>query len=141
MLQLILQYILLTVTTLQQAVGGIIVGIVQGVSEWLPISSKTQVLLASSYLFNLSYSEAYTFGLFMEIGTVFAAIIYFRKEVWSLIRVLLLKGTEYEKKLFTYVFVCTIITGIIGAPLYLLADSITSIPLGLPMMIIGMVLI
>jgi undecaprenyl-diphosphatase len=119
----------------------VIIGLVQAISEWLPISSKTQVLLASAYLFHLTYSEAYAFGLFMEIGTTFAAVIYFRKEIVSLIRVLILKGTENEKRLFTYVLTATIMTGIIGAPLYIFADSLTSVPLGIPMIIIGLVLI
>ena len=124
-----------------QLLYSIIVGFVQAISEWLPISSKTQILLASAYLFHLTYSQAYTFGLFMEIGTTFAAIVYFRKELLSLVRVLTLRGTVAEKGLFTYVLTATIMTGIIGAPLYLFADSLTGVPLGLPMLIIGLVLI
>ena len=68
---------------------GIILGIVQGISEWLPISSKTQIIIASTYLIHLTFNQAYTFGLFMEIGTIFAAIIYFRKELYSLIKALI----------------------------------------------------
>ncbi len=127
--------------TLWHFIVSVILGLVQGISEWLPVSSKTQVLLASSYLLHLTYSQAYTFGLFMEIGTVFAATVYFRKEIWSLIRVILLRGTEHEKKLFVYVLLATVMTGIIGAPLYLFADSLKAIPLYLPMIIIGIVLI
>ena len=124
-----------------QLLYSIIVGFVQAISEWLPISSKTQILLASAYLFHLTYSQAYTFGLFMEIGTTFAAIVYFRKELLSLVRVLTLRGTVAEKGLFAYVLTATIMTGIIGAPLYLFADSLTGVPLGLPMLVIGLVLI
>ena len=124
-----------------QLVYSVIIGVVQAVSEWLPISSKTQILLASAYLFHMTYSEAYAFGLFMEIGTTFAAIVYFRKELLSLLRVLALKGSAHEKSLFTYVFIATLMTGIIGAPLYLAASSFKNIPLGAPMMIIGLVLI
>lgn len=127
--------------TLLQAVYSVIIGIVQGISEWLPISSKTQVLVASTYLLNLNYQEAYTFGLFMEVGTIIAAAIYFRKELASLIRVLVLRGTHDEKMLFKYVLITTVITGVIGAPLYLVADSITGISVGIPMLIIGMILI
>ncbi len=127
--------------TLTQLVYSIIIGIVQGIAEWLPISSKTQVLVASQTLLNLTYSQAYTFGLFMEIGTVIAAIIYFRKELWELISVLLGSKDQMRRKLFVYVLVATIITGIIGTPLYLIADSITGISVGIPMLIIGIVLI
>ncbi|MDE1870631.1 MAG: undecaprenyl-diphosphate phosphatase [Candidatus Micrarchaeota archaeon] len=127
--------------TLIHLLYSVIIGVVQGISEWLPISSKTQVLVASNYLLNLNFQQAYTFGLFMEIGTILAAIIYFRKDIATLARVLLGSKSEEGRRLFKYVLVSTIATGIIGAPLYLVADSITGISLGIPMMIIGLVLI
>lgn len=120
---------------------GIVLGIVQGISEWLPISSKTQVLLASTYLMHISFQQAYTFGLFMEIGTVIAAIIYFRNEVLSLLRVLIGRGSAAEKRLFIYVLVATVVTGLIGTPLYLIADKITGVSVGIPMIILGLILI
>jgi undecaprenyl-diphosphatase len=126
---------------LSNIITGAILGLVQGISEWLPVSSKTQVLVASTYLLHLTFQQAYTFGLFMEIGTIIAAILYFRKEVFSLIKVILLRGTEAEKKLFIYVLIATVVTALIAVPLYLFADSLTGIPLGIPMLIIGLVLI
>ncbi len=127
--------------TLTQILYSIIIGAVQGISEWLPISSKTQVLVTATYLLNLTYSQAYTFGLFMEIGSSLAAIIYFRRELWSLIQVLLGSKDTTKRKLFMYVLIATICTGIIGAPLYLFADSLTGIPVWLPMMVIGIILL
>jgi undecaprenyl-diphosphatase len=120
---------------------GLILGIVQGVSEWLPVSSKTQIIIASTYLLHITFQQAYTFGLFMELGAIIAAVIYFRRELVSLIKVLFGRGTGIERKLFVYVVVATIITGIIGVPLYLIADSVTGISLGIPMMIVGLILI
>ncbi|MGI0100715.1 MAG: undecaprenyl-diphosphate phosphatase [Candidatus Micrarchaeaceae archaeon] len=119
----------------------IILGIVQGISEWLPISSKTQILIASTYLLNLNFQQAYTFGLFMEIGTTFAAIIYFRKDLAKLVKVLFGSKDKEDRKLFVYVVVTIVATGIIGAPLYIIADSIKGITVGIPMLIIGFVLI
>lgn len=124
-----------------QIIYSILVGIVQGISEWLPISSKTQVLIASHYLLNLTVSEAYSFGLFMEIGTTFAAVIYFRKEILILVKVLRLQGTDLENDLFKFVFIATLVTGIVAVPLYLIADSIPNIAIGIPMILIGLVLI
>ena len=120
---------------------GAILGIVQGISEWLPISSKTQVGVASIALLHLTFSQAYTLGLFFEIGTVLAAVIYFRRELVSLVKVLALRGSHEEKKLFIYVLVATLITGAMGVPLYLLADSIKGIAIGIPMLLVGMILI
>lgn len=129
-------------TTLYQLIVAVILGLVQGISEWLPISSKTQVLIVSHYLLGLSASEAYSFGLFMEIGTVLAAVIYFRNEIFSLLKVLVGSRKPQERKLFAYVLVTTIVTGIIGAPIYLLADKIAfGGSLGILMVILGIVLI
>lgn len=126
---------------LYQIIASIIIGLVQGISEWLPISSKTQVLVASTYLLHLTFQQAYAFGLFMEVGTLAAAIIYFRRELASLVKVLLGSKVELDRKLLIYVVITTIITAIIAVPIYLVADSITGITLGIPMLLIGLVLI
>ena len=127
-------------STILQLLYAVIIGIIQGVSEWLPISSKTQIIISSSYLLNLLYQQAYTFGLFMEIGTIVAAVVYFRKELIEMAQVLLGSKNEEYRKLLVYVVVVTVITGLIGAPLYLIADSIKGIAIGIPMLIIGIVL-
>jgi len=46
-----------------------------------------------------------------------------------------------KRKLFFYILIVTVITAAIAAPLYLIADSITGIAVGIPMLIIGLVLI
>ena len=128
-------------STILQLLYSVILGIIQGVSEWLPISSKTQIIVSSTYLLKLSFQEAYTFGLFMEIGTIIAAVVYFRKELIEMAQVLLGSKNEAYRKLLVYVVVVTVITGIIGAPLYLVADSVKGIAVGIPMLIVGLVLI
>lgn len=113
----------------------LILGIVQGVSEWLPISSKTQVLFASTLLFSLPISAAYAFGLFMEIGSLGSAITYFRHDIWSLF---------HDRRLLYYLAIVTVVTGVVGVPLYYLTDKVLqSSPynIGLPMTILGLVLI
>jgi undecaprenyl-diphosphatase len=127
--------------TVIQLLYSIIIGIIQGVSEWLPISSKTQILVSSQYLFGLTYPQAYTLGLFMEIGTLAAAIIYFRKDLLKLVQVLAGSKDQMKRKLFIYLLIVTAITAVIAAPLYLIADSIKGIAVGVPMLIIGLVLI
>jgi undecaprenyl-diphosphatase len=124
----------------------VIIGLIQGVSEWLPISSKTQVIVSSSYLLGLSFQQAYTFGLFMEIGTVIAAVIYFRRDLVGVVRVLFGSKDSDFRKLLIYVVIVTVITGVVGAPLYLVADSIgtgvnSARIVGVPMLVLGFVLL
>jgi undecaprenyl-diphosphatase len=113
----------------------VLLGLVQGVSEWLPISSKAQVLLASTFLFSLPLAAAYAFGLFMEIGSLGSAIAYFRRDIWSLFN---------NRKLLAYLLVVTTVTAIVGVPLYYVTDKVlTSNPynVGIPMILLGLVLI
>lgn len=114
----------------------IIVGVVQGISEWLPISSKTQVLLVSNILFAFPLSVAYAFGLFMEIGTVGSALIYFRKDVVTIFK-------KTNRKLLFYLIIVTAVTAIIALPIYLVTELALqgAYNLGIPMIILGVVLL
>src|SRR2546427_10857234 len=89
----------------------ILLGLVQGVSEWLPISSKTQVLFASSFLFSLPLAAAYAFGLFMEIGSLRSAITYFRRDIRSPFK---------DRKLLVYLIAVTTFTARVGSAPYFL---------------------
>src|SRR5579872_5819017 len=112
-----------------------LLGIVQGISEWLPISSKTQVLFASYVLFGLPIAAGYAFGLFLEIGSLGSAIIYFRKDIISL---------YHDRVLLRYLLVVTLFTGIVGAPLFYITDTYlqsTSPFIGVPMIVLGLALI
>jgi undecaprenyl-diphosphatase len=113
----------------------ILLGLVQGISEWLPISSKTQVLFASYVLFGLPIAAGYAFGLFLEIGSLGSAIIYFRKDILSLF---------HDRVLLRYLLVVTLFTAIVGAPLFYITDTYlqnTSPFIGIPMILLGLALI
>jgi len=113
----------------------VLLGLVQGISEWLPISSKTQILFASTLLFSLPLAVAYAFGLFMEIGSVASAVVYFRREIRSLFN---------DRRLLAYHLIVTLVTGLVGAPLYYLTDKILSSSpynVGIPMVLLGLVMI
>ncbi len=125
-----------------QIINGIILGIVQGISEWLPISSKTQVMLATTLLYHLPLGQAYAIGLFLEAGTVLAAIIYFRREIYGLLKALVGKGTSEYNKLLRYMVIVTVITGIIGVVIYKFVETnVTGYALGIPMVVLGILLI
>jgi undecaprenyl-diphosphatase len=64
----------------------LILGVVQGVSEWLPISSKTQIMFVSQYLLGAPPEFAYSLGLFLEAASVLAALIYFRQIYLKILR-------------------------------------------------------
>ena len=112
----------------------IILGVVQGVAEWLPISSKTQVLIVSQYLFAFPTAVAFALGLFMEVGSLGSASVYFRREIFSLLK---------DRKLLAYLFVVTVVTGVVGVPLFVLSERLLqrSYNIGIPMIVLGAFLI
>ena len=121
---------------------GIFLGIVQGVSEWLPVSSKTQVIIASTFLFNLGIKEAYALGLFLEAGTFIAALSYFRKEAWNVLKSAVGRGDQEGRLLLKYLVVVTALTAVVGVTIYVTALSSISGPVvGVPMIVLGCILI
>ena len=121
---------------------GVVLGIVQGVSEWLPISSKTQVIIASNFLFGLSFTQGYALGLFLEAGTFVAALYYFRGEVWKVLKALVGRGDEEGKMLLKFLLVVTIVTALLGVAIYkTVSESYSGPVLGIPMIALGCVLI
>jgi len=121
---------------------GILLGLVQGISEWLPISSKTQVIIVSNYLYHFTFQEAYAFGLFLEAGTFVAALVYFRSEVLKVLKALVGAGDEEGWMLLRYLIVVTLITAALGVLIYkVVSMTVTGSVLGVPMMVLGLILI
>ncbi|MEM8616119.1 MAG: undecaprenyl-diphosphate phosphatase, partial [Pseudomonadota bacterium] len=58
----------------------IIIAVIQGVTEWLPISSSGHVLLAADY-FGLKGRDEFLINAMAHIGTLFAVLLYFWRDV------------------------------------------------------------
>ncbi|MFH1544573.1 MAG: undecaprenyl-diphosphate phosphatase [archaeon] len=95
----------------------IILGLIQGITEWLPISSQGQVTIAALALFNIPMGKALSYSIFLHIGTLIAAVIYFRKELKELIEL-------KEKKLRNFLGIAVIASAITAIPSYLLLTNI-----------------
>ncbi|MEK7612343.1 MAG: undecaprenyl-diphosphate phosphatase [Patescibacteria group bacterium] len=61
----------------------ITLGIIQGVTEWIPISSEGLVIFAKLRFFpgGESIDELVSLSLFLHLGTFFAALVYFWSDV------------------------------------------------------------
>ncbi len=99
----------------------VILGIIQGITEWLPISSKSQVAILGTW-FGLAPAEAFGIAIFLHLGTVLAAIVYFRKEIIEILK-------QKNNALARFILIALIGTAITGLPAYwltrnaLLADA------------------
>lgn len=87
----------------------VILGIIQGIFEWLPISSQGVVAIFSQLL--IKEVHPLEVALFLHLGTFFAVLVYFRKE-W--VAVFTFKNTN----LLRFLIISAIISGIVGFALY-----------------------
>jgi undecaprenyl-diphosphatase len=59
----------------------IIIGFLQGVIEWLPVSSQGSLVFYISNFLEISPEISLDYSIFLHIGTLLSAMIYFRKEL------------------------------------------------------------
>jgi undecaprenyl-diphosphatase len=68
----------------------IILGLVQGITEFLPVSSTGHLVLVREWL-SLSNANALAFDAVLHFATTGAVILYFRKDLWVLLQAALRK--------------------------------------------------
>ena len=95
----------------------IILGIIQGMTEFIPVSSSGHLVLANHFL-NFELQDI-TFEIMLHIGTLFAVLIYFRKDISELMLSLYHFRDESSnhvnnRKVLLYLLAATIVTGALG---------------------------
>ena len=63
-----------------------ILGIIQGITEWIPVSSQGIVALASTWIDDAEPSDAIAIALWLHVGTALSATIALRRDITSMIR-------------------------------------------------------
>ena len=112
-------------------IDGILLGILQGVAEFLPISSSGHLEVAQ-HLLNLE-EVPLLFDIFLHLATLVAVCLYFRKQIWELLKCfgrwiarkerpaatindndLLCGNDKVGRRTIIAVIISTLITGVIG---------------------------
>lgn len=112
----------------------LILGIVQGLTEWLPVSSSGHLVIAQEML-GLATEENLLFDLVVHLGTVLAVCVYFRKELAGIVKALVTprsrRGEREEalRKLGLLALLATVPVAVIGVLLTDYIDEIFSITL------------
>ena len=133
----------------------IVMGIVQGLSEFLPISSSGHLVFSSSFykifkgiqIVEESNQEIF-FDIMLHLGTLIAVLFFFRKEILEIIKALYfgLKEKKYDNpdfKMGVYIVLGTLITVAIAYPLNEFAGDLVFKPhvVGILLVITGVLLL
>lgn len=119
----------------------IIMGIVQGLSEFLPISSSAHLVFTSNFykyfkgieIVQSSNQEVFL-DIMLHLGTLIAVLIFFRKEILAIITAFIngIKNKDFSNKDFkcgVYIILGTIITVAIAFPISDFAEKLVYTPI------------
>ena len=104
---------------------GIVLGVLQGIAEFLPISSSGHLIVAQN-LFGLE-EVPLLFDVFLHVATLLAVVLYFRKKIWELIcsfaRIFVpiknpsadqIEKKSEDTKYIVAIILATFVTGVLG---------------------------
>jgi len=106
----------------------ILLGIVQGLTEWLPVSSSGHLVIFQQ-LFNIKVDLFY--DIWLHVGTLIVLLLFFYKDIINI-----------SKKWIFYIIIGSIITGLIGFVFYDILKSFFSnlLVVGLGLIFTGIIL-
>lgn len=129
----------------------IILGSLQGILEWLPVSSEGIITLVSLTFFEKNFQESLYFAIWLHMGTLAAALFYFKREIKYLFKAFFKMAKERRfkpeskiERLLVFIVISTLVTGAIGTPLLVgasdleLPASYLSAGIGLLLIITGL---
>jgi undecaprenyl-diphosphatase len=103
----------------------IILGIIQGLTEFIPVSSTAHLLISQSILNIPADNAMFSFLVIVQLGTLVSLFAFYWKDLLSIIKATLNFGTPTpERDLGIYIVLATIPALIAG---YLLKDAIEAL--------------
>ncbi len=100
----------------------LLLGLLQGVAEWLPVSSEGMVAVIYSLAYGRSLGEGVEYALWLHAGTIPAALVALRAEVSAVVRNVMTSPASLSPAT-AFLLLTTAVSGIIGLPLLLLITT------------------
>jgi undecaprenyl-diphosphatase len=103
---------------------GIILGIIQGLTEFLPVSSSGHLVIAQGFLPGFQ-QQGVLFDVMLHIGTLLAVVFFLRQEIFDIVKALMPRpkavaahenhdDISVRRRIALYIIIGTIVTGTIG---------------------------
>ena len=120
-------------------------GIVQGIVEWLPVSSQGNLSLFLTAI-GTEPDAALQLALFLQFGTTLSSAAYYRADIIESLRTIPTwqprSAFEKENALPSFIVIASLVTGVIGLPVYIVAiDVVSELSGGVFIAVIGILLI
>lgn len=113
----------------------LILGIVQGLTEFIPVSSTAHLFIVSKLLGLPSDERTFAFNVIIQLGTVASLLLFFWHDYWE-IAMAFLKGIrtrkyfdDFQARLGWLVIIATIPAGIVGLVLKPFVENMSTDPL------------
>jgi len=97
----------------------IVLGVIQGVTEWIPLSSKTAILIYAMWVMGFDFPTAYLLALLMQGSTALAGLIYLKEDYAASANVIFGRGTKAGASKVMFLLVSLVATAAIGIPIVL----------------------
>ena len=118
----------------------VVLGLLQGIFEWLPVSSQAITVAVHSLVFDGEIAEGFGYSLWLHIGTVPSVLVVFRKETAQIVGELLAQPIR-PSPLARFLLVSTVISGLVGLPLLLFLSDLSEDAGPAAMVIVGAALL
>lgn len=113
----------------------LLLGIVQGLTEFIPVSSTAHLLIGQTILGIPAGDKIFSFNVIIQLGTVVAMLFFFWKDLWGIVRAFflgILNQTPFEthsSRIGWLVIVATIPALIVGFLLKDVMETLFSNPI------------
>ena len=91
----------------------ILLGLIQGVTEFLPISSTGHLIILRDFL-GINTEHGLAFDSVLQLATALSVLVYFRKDICNLVAGVFDKTRTEERKMIKFLVVATIPAVILG---------------------------
>ena len=89
-----------------------LLGLIQGLTEFLPVSSSGHLVLTGEIL--KVNDPSVSFEVMVHLGTLLSVLVYFRKRILTLVRAIWDKDLADERRIIWYLIIGTVPAGVAG---------------------------
>ena len=97
----------------------LLLGLLQGIAEWLPVSSEGMIAAVYGLAYGGSLAEGVEYALWLHAGTMHAALVALRREAAAAVGNVLAAPARLSP-VAAFLFTSALISGVTGLPLLLL---------------------